>query len=98
MGGVSTRILGLLLIAFVAVSAQCVASCSASRPPCHQSPAKGEMSCSALEVVKIEPLAAPAIAPAVTAMLPHEAANAPALEAALLPDLHVTVSSTVLRI
>jgi hypothetical protein len=99
MGGVPVRILGLLLIAFVAMSAQqCVASCSTPKPPCHSSPAKTEMSCGAVEVVKIEPLAAPAVAPASVAMLPHEAENAPAQEAALLPIPPLTVSSTVLRI
>ena len=98
MGGAPTRMLGLLLIVFVAMSAQCVASCSTPQPPCHSSPAKSEMSCGAVEVVKIEPLAAPAVAPVVIAMLPHEAENAPALEAALLPVLPLTVSSTVLRI
>jgi hypothetical protein len=104
MGGSRTRIVALLLIAFVALGAQCVASCSLeslTQPPCHKSP---EPSCSHdqavsidTKIVKVE-LAAVAIVPAAIQRLPLEPSATLSCRPEPSPPSYDTVSSTVLRI
>lgn len=104
MGGLRTRLLAALLIAFVAMSAQCVASCStesalaASKPPCHKSPTKAPETACSLKVVKVEPLASVAVVPMLSQPLPDEPSAAFPLQPLSPPPSHELVATTVLRI
>ncbi len=80
------RILAVLLIAFVAMGAQCVASCSLealAQPPCHKSPVKScahdQAAGENLKVIKVELVAVSVAAPLAAEPLPIEAVVAAAL-------------------
>ena len=101
MGGFRARFLAVLLIAFVAFSAQCVAACAVelalpAQPPCHQS---SDDSCShdrtGDSAVKLVP-AAPVLVMAETLEAAPVALAAP--QSAPPPLTHDILLSTVLRI
>ena len=109
MGGIPTRLLALLLIAFVAMSAQCVASCSvesalaASQPPCHKSPTKApcahdQAARDSGKLIQVERPAAITVVAAAVPASPHEPLPAPLCQPASPPPLQDLLSSTVLRI
>ncbi len=105
MGGKITRIFALLLVVFVTIGAQCVASCSieqiAPQPPCHKSPVKScahdQAAGNSLKAFQVEAHAV-AILPEAIEPLPDEAPVMVAGRPDPSPPLHNTVTSTVLRI
>jgi hypothetical protein len=102
MGGSRIRIFGVLLIAFLAIGAQCVAFCEAQRaslPPCHQTgstcaPAQAAAD-AGVKQLKVE-LIAVATVPLLRQSLPH----APAIPSTghPTPPLLEPSTTTVLRI
>jgi hypothetical protein len=104
MGGILTRVVALLLIAFVAFGAQCVTTCSIesiAQPPCHKSPVKScahdQAAGNNLKAFQVEAHAV-AIVTAIVEPPSYEfTATLPRLPETPPPS-HDTVSTTVLRI
>jgi hypothetical protein len=104
MGGILTRVVALLLIAFVAVGAQCVTTCSLesiAQPPCHKAPVKScahdQAAGNSLKVFQVEAHAI-AVVPETIGLVPHEAPVMLSRRPAPSPPSHDTLSTTVLRI
>ena len=104
MGGILTRVVALLLIAFVAVGAQCVTTCSLeslAQPPCHKAPVKAcahdQAAGSTLKVFQVEAHAV-AMLPETIEPLTNEAPARLDQRPAPSPPSHGIVASTVLRI
>ncbi len=104
MGGILTRVVALLLIAFVAVGAQCVTTCSLksiAQPPCHKSPVKScahdQAAGSNLKVFQVEAHAVASV-PVAIEPLPDEVPAIVASQPDASPPSRDTVSTTVLRI
>ena len=102
MRGAATRIVALLLVAFVALGAQCVASCSLEsfgQPPCHRTPVKScaheQAAGDNLKVVTIELAVIASTVPIAIEPLRIEPLAAPP---ALLASPPQAAFSTVLRI
>jgi len=104
MGGILTRVVALLLIAFVAIGAQCVTTCSLesiAQPPCHKSPVKScahdQAAGNNLKVFQVEAHAV-AIVPEAIEPLPVEAPATVASRPDASPPSRSAVATTVLRI
>ena len=104
MGGILTRVVALLLIAFVAIGAQCVTTCSLeslAQPPCHKAPVKScahdQAAGNNLKVFQVEAHAV-AVVPQAIEPLPNEAPVMLSHRPAASPPSRHTISTTVLRI
>ena len=102
MGGTFTRVFALLLIAVVAIGAQCVASCSLesiAQPPCHKmakrSCAHDQAAGNSSKIIKVELAALDMIVPVADQPLLVEIAPAAPLQSS---KAHEPPSFTVLRI
>ena len=104
MAGIVTRVVALLLIAFVAAGAQCVTTCSLdslAQPPCHKAPAKScahdQAAGNNLKAFQVEAHAV-AIVPQAIEPLPDEAPATVVSRPDASPPSRDAVSTTVLRI
>lgn len=104
MGGLRARFLAVMLIAFVAISAQCVAACAAesalpAKPSCHQ---PTDDSCShdktGDSAVKLAPIAPAVVIVAAAETFEFAPVAMLAPESVPLALTHEIVASTVLRI